>query len=116
MTERYFVDKLGSRTRRVLGPTGGGHLEIGKEVLAANGVVPVNSADVYTQMFRLKYVRVVEHDGGLVEVEHTKTYYGAASVPAGTRTCRKDPALHDRNTLNPKDLKGFLDMPTITTP
>jgi hypothetical protein len=71
MTERYFVDKLGFSTRRVLGPTGGGHLEIGKEVLAAKGVVPADSADVYTQMFRLKYVRVVEHDGGLVEVEHT---------------------------------------------
>jgi len=70
MTERYFVDELGARTRRVLGPTGGGHLEIGKEVLAAKDVVPADSADVYTQMFRLKYARVVDYEGGLVEVEH----------------------------------------------
>ncbi len=71
MTERYFVDPQGPKTRCVSGPTGGGHLEIGQEVLAKKGVAPVDSADVYTQMFRLKYVRVVEHEGGLVEVEHT---------------------------------------------
>ncbi len=71
MTERYFLDPLGAKTRRILGPTGGGHQEIGKEVLAEKGIVPADSADVYSQMFRLRYVRVVEHEGGLVEVEHT---------------------------------------------
>ena len=71
MTERYFIDKLGAKTTRMLGPTGGGHVEIGKEILKAKGVVPADVADVYTQVFRLKYVRVVEHEGGLVEVEHT---------------------------------------------
>jgi hypothetical protein len=70
MTERYFLDPFGSTTRRILGPTGGGHLEIGKEVLATKGSVPVDSADVYARMFRFKYVRVVEHEDGLVEVEH----------------------------------------------
>ncbi len=71
MTERYFLDPLGAKTRRILGPTGGGHQEIGREVLAEKGIVPADPADVYGQMFRLKYVRVVEHEGGLVEVEHT---------------------------------------------
>jgi hypothetical protein len=70
MTERYFLDLLGAKTTRMQGPRGGGHLQIGQEVLAAQGVVPVNDADVYAQMFRLKYVRVVEHEDGLVEVEH----------------------------------------------
>ncbi len=54
MAERYFIDPLGAKTRFVSGPTGGGHLEIGQEVLAKKGVAPVGSADVYTQMFQLR--------------------------------------------------------------
>jgi hypothetical protein len=72
MIERYFLDPLGAKTGRIMGRSGGGHLEIGKEVLAAKGLVPADSADVYAQMFKLKYVRVVEHEDGLVEVEHTR--------------------------------------------
>jgi hypothetical protein len=72
MTERYFLDPWGAKTTRILGRSGGGHVEIGKEVLASKGLVPADSADVYVQMFRLKFARVVEHDDGLVEVEHTR--------------------------------------------
>lgn len=72
MTERYFLDPFGAKTTRIQGRTGGGHLQIGKEVLTEKGITPADSADVYAQMFRLKYVRVVEHEDGLVEVEHTR--------------------------------------------
>jgi len=72
MTEGYFLDRHGAKTNRILGRSGGGHLEIGREVLAAQGVAPADSADVYAQMFRLRYVRVVEHEDGLTEVEHTR--------------------------------------------
>jgi len=47
------------------------HIDIGKEILAEKGVVPENDADVYTQMFKLKYIRVVEYVDGRVEVEST---------------------------------------------
>jgi hypothetical protein len=72
MTERYFLDPFGAKTTRILGRTGGGHLEIGKEVLTEKGIAPADSSDAYTQMFNLKYVRIVEHEDGLVEVGHTR--------------------------------------------
>ena len=68
--DRYFLDPQGAITRRMQGLPGDGHIEIGTEVLAANGVVPKDHQDVYKQMFRLKFVRVVEHDEVTVEIEH----------------------------------------------
>ena len=72
MATRYFLDRSGAKTTRMQGLPGEGHYDIGKEVLAGKGIVPGNSADIYTQMFRLKFVRIVEHDDGTVEVEHTR--------------------------------------------
>lgn len=80
MPDRYFIDPTGAVTRRMQGPPGAGHIEIGTEVMAANGIVPQDHTDVYRQMFRLKFVRVVEHDGGMVEVE-----YGAELTSAQNR-------------------------------
>ena len=71
MPDRYFIDPSGAVTRRMQGKPGDGHHEIGEEHLAANGIVPADYDDVYRQMFRLRFVRVVEHaDGATVEVEH----------------------------------------------
>ena len=71
MPDRYFLDPNGAVTRRMQGKPGDGHHEIGEEHLAANGIVPKDFDDVYRQMFRLRFVRVVEHDdGATVEVEH----------------------------------------------
>ncbi len=50
------------------GAPGEGHIAIGQEVLAGKGIVPQHDADVYAQMFRLKFVRVVEHEDGRVEL------------------------------------------------
>ena len=70
-TLRYYLDPLGAKTGRMQGQPGRGHYEIGQEHLAANGIVPVDYEDVYRQMFRLRFVRIVEHDDNLtVEVEH----------------------------------------------
>jgi hypothetical protein len=71
MPSRYFLDTSGTKTTRMKGLPGEGHIDIGKETLAGKGIVPENDADVYAQMFKLKFVRVVEHDDGRVEVEHT---------------------------------------------
>jgi hypothetical protein len=38
--------------------------------LPAQGIVPANDEDLYGQMFKLRYVRVVEFADGTVEVEH----------------------------------------------
>ena len=70
MAERYFLNKLGIRTTRMRGLPGEGHIDIGRENLAREGIVPADDHAVYTQMFRLQFVRVVEHDDGRVEVEH----------------------------------------------
>ena len=71
MPDRYFLDPNGAVTRRMQGQPGEGHHEIGQERLAEHGIVPKDYADVYRQMFRLKYVRVVEHDDNTtIEVEH----------------------------------------------
>ena len=51
------------------GQPGDGHIQIGREVLALNGVLPKDLLDVYIQMFKLKYARVVEHPDRLLEVE-----------------------------------------------
>jgi len=67
---RYFLDKHGAKTLRLRGQPGDGHVDIAREVLPQHGVKPVNYADHYEQMFRLKFVRVVEHDDGQVEVEY----------------------------------------------
>ena len=53
------------------GQPGDGHYSIAKEVLPKKGVVPKGFKDHYAQMFRLNYVRIVEHGDGRVEVEHT---------------------------------------------
>lgn len=50
---------------------GDGHISIAKEILPTTGIVPKDGADHYDQMFRLKFIRIVEHDDGRVEVEHT---------------------------------------------
>jgi hypothetical protein len=69
--DRFFLDRNGAATRRIQGQPGGGHYEIGQEQLAQNGIVPTDFEDVYRQMFRLKFVRVVVNDGNsTVEVEY----------------------------------------------
>lgn len=50
-----------------------GHYEIAQEVLPRHGVAPADYADHYEQMFRLKYARIVEHQHGVIEVEHGGT-------------------------------------------
>ncbi|PWU14389.1 MAG: hypothetical protein C5B50_17580 [Verrucomicrobia bacterium] len=72
MAERYFLNKAGVKTARMQGPPGAGHIDIGREVLAREGIVPFNNGDVYTQMFLLGFVRIVEHDSGSIEVEHAR--------------------------------------------
>jgi hypothetical protein len=71
MPQRYFLDKSGAKTTRLQGLPGQGHIAIGQDTLAEKGIVPKDDADVYRQMFKLKYVRVVEHSDGRVELEHT---------------------------------------------
>ncbi len=71
MPERYFLDKAGAKTSRMQGLPGRCHIDIGRQILAGQGITPQDDADVYRQMFVLKYARVVEHDDGRVEVEHT---------------------------------------------
>ena len=66
---RYFLDKNGAKTFRALGKPGEGHLDIANEVLAGRGIKPVDLADYYEQMFKLKYARVVEHPAQVLEVE-----------------------------------------------
>lgn len=70
MPQRYFLDKSAVRTTRMQGRQGKGHIDIAKEVLPQHGVSATGNQDYYEQMFRLKFVRVVEHDDGTVEVEH----------------------------------------------
>ena len=69
--DRYFLDPNGAVTRRMQGKPGDGHHDIAKEVLPQLGIAPKDYADHYDQMFKLKYVRIVEHTDGRVEVEHT---------------------------------------------
>ena len=68
--DRYFLDRNGAVTRRARGLPGEGHHDIAKEYLPTVGIVPKDYEDHYTQMFRLKFARVLEHDDGRVEVEH----------------------------------------------
>ncbi len=70
MPKKYFLDPHGAVTSRMQGLPGEGHIEIGQAVLAANGIVPMDQDDVYRQMFKLKFIRVVEQDDDTVEVEH----------------------------------------------
>ena len=71
MPDRYFLDATGVTTSRMQGEPGRGHYDIGKAHLAQCGISPQDDADVYAQMFRLKFARIVEQDDGRVEVEHT---------------------------------------------
>ena len=66
---RYFLDKHGAKTFRAQGRPGEGHVVIGEEVLTKHGVTPKDELDIYEQMFRLKYVRVVEYDGRTLDIE-----------------------------------------------
>jgi hypothetical protein len=52
------------------GRPGEGHIDIAREVLAQRGITAEDDADFYRQMFRLRFVRVLEHDDNTVEVEH----------------------------------------------
>ncbi len=71
LEDRYYIDRNGAVTRRMQGLPCEGHHDIAKEVLAEKGIVPRDYVDHYTQMFKLKFVRIVEHIDGRVEVEHT---------------------------------------------
>jgi len=66
---RYFLDKIGAKTMRMQGHPGGGHVAIAREVLPRHGIAPADDGDCYTQMFALKYARVVEHPDCVLEVE-----------------------------------------------
>jgi len=54
------------------GLPGEGHYDIAKDVLEEQGVTAKDIEDHYRQMFKLKFARIVEHDDGTVEVEHTR--------------------------------------------
>ena len=69
-TDRYFIDENDAKTGRMKGQPGAGHIEIAAAVLPGHGIRPANDTDHYVQMFRFKYVCVVENDDGTVEVEH----------------------------------------------
>jgi hypothetical protein len=106
MPQRYFLDKSGVKGTRMQGLPGQGHSASGKDALAEKGIVPKDAAEVYTQMFKLKYVRVVEHDDGRVEVEHTskltthqKRFLKALADAGRTLVTRIDmiPALQPRH-------------------
>ena len=58
MNERYFIDKLGCLTRRMAGASGHGHIESA----ATSGEILDPDGDIYQQMFRLGYIRVLETD------------------------------------------------------
>ena len=69
--DRFFLDPSGAITRRMVGLPGGGHYEIGIEQLNQDGIVPEGAVEVYRQMFRLKFIRVVVDDEtNTVEIEH----------------------------------------------
>lgn len=70
MPQRYFLDKSAVKTTRMQGRPGDGHINIAKEVLPQRGITATDNQDYYAQMFRLRFVRVVEHDDGAVEAEH----------------------------------------------
>lgn len=55
---KYFLNRDGIPTKRIAGKAGGGHIEIAH--VAERDLVP--GQDVYEQMFRLGYARVVETD------------------------------------------------------
>ena len=66
MPLRYYLDRYGATTNRLLGPPGRGHYAIAREVMRQQGVEIVadatgsDHAGAYETMFRLRYLRVVE--------------------------------------------------------
>jgi hypothetical protein len=49
------LDKHGAKTFRAQGKPGEGHVDIASEILAQQGINPVDLVDHYDQMFRLKF-------------------------------------------------------------
>ena len=68
-TDRYYLDPNGAVTQCMHGRPGDGHHVIGLEHLNTSGIVPEDYADVYRQMFRLRFVRIVEHGPELTAVQ-----------------------------------------------
>jgi len=75
--ERYFLDKIGAKTKRMQGKPGDGHYAIAQEVLAEQGVTPTDREDLYQHMFDLGFARVLEQDDGTVQVEHNRALTAA---------------------------------------
>jgi hypothetical protein len=73
---RYFLDRHGAKTQRHRGRPGAGHVDIAREDLPKHGVDVGNSANVYEEMYRLRFVRVVDGDDGAVEVTYSGTLTG----------------------------------------
>jgi hypothetical protein len=67
---RCFLDKHGAKTFRAQGKPGEGHVDIASEILAQQGINPVDLVDHYDQMFRLKFALIVEHPDQILEVEY----------------------------------------------
>jgi hypothetical protein len=60
MVVKYFLSKSGTPTRRIAGATGQGHYDIARLILNDLGQPPKPETDVYQQMERFNFVRVVE--------------------------------------------------------
>ncbi len=60
MPVKYFLSKRGSQTQRLASAAGHGHYDLAKLVLTSLGQPPAPDTDVYTQMAKHGYVRVVE--------------------------------------------------------
>ena len=76
---KYFLDRNGQTTRRIAGKPGGGHIEV-----AASTEKIDPRQDIYQQMFKLGYVRVVELDQE-IHVDAPKSLTKAQRYALGDR-------------------------------
>jgi hypothetical protein len=67
----YFLSQTGSKTRRIAGPPGKGHIELAKEILGELHE-PIGQ-DLYASMFKHGYIRVME-DGDTVYIDSPRGF------------------------------------------
>ncbi len=100
---KYFIDRNGVQTRRIAGNPGAGHIEV---ALSSEASLDTSS-DIYAQMFRLGYVRVVEMDAEIhVDAPKALTRPQRHFIEDRALETRKQVFINDRAFVESRDTKA----------
>jgi hypothetical protein len=105
---KYFLDRNGIPTRRMANVPGKGHFDLAKEIVGSE------SEDLYQQMFKLGYARVLERENE-IHVESPRTLTRKQREYLEDKANGRPIILNDRNFMESKDERSKKASKIVTT-